>query len=171
MRERVDVLDLSSFAKFDVTGRDAAAFLDRIIANRVPRRNGRIALAHALTELGGIECEFTVTRLDESRFYLLSAAVAQIHDYDWLVQHKDEAEDVTVEDVTGDYAVLLVSGPRSRELLAKLTDAELDNEAFPWLSARENRDRGSPGPGAQGLLCGRARLGTSPSNGPHGSTL
>ena len=78
-----------------------------------------------LPSSGGIECEFTVTRLDESRFYLLSAAVAQIHDHDWLVQHKDEAEDVTVEDVTGDYAVLLVSGPRSRELLAKLTDAEL----------------------------------------------
>ncbi len=144
VRERVGVLDLSSFAKFDVTGRDAAAFLDRIIANRVPQRNGRIALAHALTELGGIECEFTVTRLDESRFYLLSAAVAQIHDYDWLVQHKDEAEDVTVEDVTGDYAVLLVSGPRSRELLAKLTAAELDNEAFPWLSAREIETAGVP---------------------------
>ena len=137
VRERVGVLDLSSFSKFDVTGPDAAAFLDRIVANRVPRRDGRVALAHALTELGGIESEFTVTRFDESRFYLLSAAVAQIHDHDWLVQHKHEAEDVAITDVTDDYGVLLVTGPLSRELLCKLTDAELDNEVFPWLSARE----------------------------------
>ena len=137
VRERVGVLDLSSFSKFDVTGPDAAAFLDRIVANRVPRRDGRVALAHALTELGGIESEFTVTRFDESRFYLLSAAVAQIHDRDWLVQHKHEAEDVAITDVTDDYGVLLVTGPLSRELLSKLTDAELDNEVFPWLSARE----------------------------------
>ena len=137
VRERVGVLDLSSFSKFDVTGPDAAAFLDRIVANRVPRRDGRVALAHALTELGGIESEFTVTRFDESRFYLLSAAVAQIHDRDWLVQHKHEAEDVAITDVTDDYGVLLVTGPLSRELLSKLTDAELDNEVFPWLFARE----------------------------------
>ena len=137
VRERVGVLDLSSFSKFDVTGPDAAAFLDRIVANRVPGRDGRVALAHALTELGGIESEFTVTRFDESRFYLLSAAVAQIHDRDWLVQHKHEAEDVAITDVTDDYGVLLVTGPLSRELLSKLTDAELDNEVFPWLFARE----------------------------------
>lgn len=144
VRRRVGVIDLSSFAKFDVAGRDAAAFLDRIVANRVPRRDGRIVLAHALTELGGIESEFTVTRLNESRFYLLSASVARIHDRDWLVQHRDEAEDVVVEDVTDDYAVLAVSGPRSRELLARLTDAGLDNETFPWLSAREIEVAGIP---------------------------
>ena len=171
VRERVGVLDLSSFSKFDVTGGDAAAFLDRIIANRVPRRDGSVVLAHALTELGGIECEFTVTRLGEGRFYLLSAAVAQLHDLDWLVQHKDEAEDVAVKDVTDDYAVLVVSGPRSRQVLAKLTDADLGNEAFPWLCGREIEVAGIPDAGAQSLLCGRARLGAPPPEGPHGSTL
>ena len=144
VRERVGVLDLSTFAKFEVSGRDAADFLDRIIANRVPRRDGRIILAHALTELGGIECEFTVTRLAADRYYLLSAAVAQVHDYDWLAQHAGEAEDVTVSDVTEAYAVLVVAGPRSREVLANLTDADLGNEAFPWLSAREIEVAGVP---------------------------
>ena len=144
VRERVGVLDLSSFSKFDVSGRDAAAFLDRVIANRVPRRDGRVVLAHALTELGGIESEFTVTRFDERRFYLLSAAVAQIHDYDWLVQHRHEGEDVAIADVTDDYGALAVTGPRSRELLAKLTDADLGNDAFPWLSAREIEVAGIP---------------------------
>ena len=136
VRERVGVADLSAFAKFDVTGSDAAAFLDRTVANRVPRE-GRVVLAHALTRLGGIESEFTVTRLDESRFYLLSAAVGRIHDHDWLVQHRHEGEDVEIADVTDDRGALLVSGPRARELLAKLTDADLGNAAFPWMSARE----------------------------------
>ena len=136
VRERVGVADLSAFAKFDVTGSDAAAFLDRVVANRVPRA-GRIVLAHALTGLGGIESEFTVTRLDESRFYLLSAAVGRIHDRDWLVQHRRAGEAAEIADVTDDYGALLVSGPRARELLAKLTDADLGNAAFPWMSARE----------------------------------
>ncbi|MCE2482686.1 MAG: GcvT family protein [Alphaproteobacteria bacterium] len=144
VRERVGVLDLSSFSKFDVSGRDAAAFLDRVIANRVPRRDGRVVLAHALTELGGIESEFTVTRFDERRFYLLSGAVAQIHDHDWLVQHREEGEEVAIADVTDDYGVLVVTGPRSRELLAKLTDADLGNDAFPWLSAGEIEVAGIP---------------------------
>ena len=143
VRERVGVIDVSAFSKFDVSGPDAEVFLDRILANRVPRR-GRVTLAHALTELGGIESEFTVSRLDEQRFYLLSAAVARIHDHDWLRQHRHEAERVDVKDVTEDYAALLVTGPSSREILSKLTDADLNSTAFPWLSAREIEVAGVP---------------------------
>ena len=136
VRERVGVLDLTAFSKFDVTGPDAASFLDRILANRVPGE-GRIALAHALTPLGGIESEFTATRLGADRFYLLSAAVARIHDFDWLTRHRRAGEEVEIADVTDDYGVLLVTGPRARDLLARLTDADLGSDAFPWLSARE----------------------------------
>ena len=143
VRERVGVIDLSAFSKFDVSGADAAEFLDRVLANRVPR-NGRVTLAHALTELGGIESEFTVTRFDARRFYLLSAAVARIHDYDWLVQHQRTEEQVDITDVTEDYGTLLVTGPRSRELLSELTDADLSSAAFPWLSGREIDVAGVP---------------------------
>ena len=143
VRERVGVLDLTAFSKFDVTGPDAASFLDRILANRVPGK-GRIALAHALTELGGIESEFTATRLGADRFYLLSAAVARIHDFDWLTQHRRADEEVKIADVTDDYGVLLVTGPRARDLLARLTDADLSSGAFPWLSAREIEVAGVP---------------------------
>lgn len=136
VRERVGVIDLSAFSKFDVTGIDAEGFLDRVLANRVPRK-GRVTLAHALTDLGGIESEFTVTRFDAHRFYLLSAAVARIHDHDWLMQHRREEEQVDINDVTEDYGTLLVTGPRSRELLAELTDADLSSAAFPWLSGQE----------------------------------
>ena len=143
VRERVGVIDLSAFSKFDVAGADAAAFLDRVLANRVPR-NGRVTLAHALTELGGIESEFTVTRLDEDRFYLLSASVARIHDHDWLTQHRHDQEKVDISDVTEDYGTLLVTGPRSRELLEEITDANLSTSEFPWLSGREIEVAGVP---------------------------
>jgi len=137
VRERVGVLDLSSFAKFEVTGADAAAYLDRILANRVPRRAGGIALAHPLTESGRIEGEFTVTRLADGRFYLLSAAVAELRDFDLLMQRRRNGERVEVRNVTDDYGVLVVAGPKSRELLAGLTNADLTNASFPWLTARE----------------------------------
>lgn len=143
VRERVGVIDLSAFSKFDVSGTDATAFLDRVLANRVPRK-GRVTLAHALTELGGIESEFTVTRFDEERFYLLSASVARIHDHDWLRQHRQEDEQVDIADVTEDFGTLLVTGPRSRALLTELTDADLSSVDFPWLSGREIEVAGIP---------------------------
>jgi dimethylglycine dehydrogenase len=91
-----------------------------------------------LTTLGGIESEATVTRLAKDHYYLLSGAVAELHDLDWLVQHIEPGEDVTVSNVTDDYGVLVLSGPRSRDLLATLTDAGLTNdEGFTWMSAKE----------------------------------
>ncbi len=144
VRERVGLLDLTSFAKFDVTGRDAMTFLDRLCANRMPSKDGGIVLAHMLTELGGIECEATVTRLAEDRFYVLSAIVAELHDLDWLVQHVDVGEEVTITDVTDDYGVLVLAGPRSRDVLGKLTDADLGNSSFAWLRAREMEVAGIP---------------------------
>ena len=137
--ERVGLLDLSSFAKYEVTGADARTLLDRLAANRVPTRDGRIALAHMLTEQGGIECEATITRLDEERFYVLSAIVAQLHDLDWLTQHVEPGEDVRVADVTDGIGVLVLAGPRARAVLSTLTDADLSNATFPWLTAREIR--------------------------------
>ncbi|MFQ5784155.1 MAG: FAD-dependent oxidoreductase [Alphaproteobacteria bacterium] len=142
--ERVGLLDLSSFSKYEVTGSDAEAFLNRVCANRMPRRDGGIVLAHMLTERGGIECEATVTRLGAGHFYVLSAIVAELHDLDWLVQHIEQGEDVTVSDVTDDVGVLVLAGPRSREVLAPLTDADLGNEAFPWLRAKEIAVAGIP---------------------------
>ena len=137
VRERVGVLDLSSFSKFEVTGADAASYLDRILANRVPRRAGGISLSHPLTDSGRIEGEFTVTRLADDRFYLLSAAVAELRDLDLLMLSRRGGERVEVRNVTDDYGVLVLAGPRSRELLAGLTNADLGNAAFPWLTGRE----------------------------------
>ncbi|HEX9770102.1 MAG TPA: FAD-dependent oxidoreductase [Kiloniellales bacterium] len=144
VRERVGLLDLSSFAKFEVSGRDAAALLDRLFANRLPRRAGGIALAHMLTEAGRIESECTVTRLADDRFYLLSAAVAELHDLDLLEQGRRADERAEIANVTDDFGVLVLTGPRAREVLARLTDADLANAAFPWLTAREIAVAGVP---------------------------
>jgi dimethylglycine dehydrogenase len=137
VRHRVGLADLSAFAKYEVRGRDAAAFLDRLIANRMPRRDGAIVLAHLLTESGRIESEMTITRLAPDHFYLLSAASAQLHDLDMLTNARAAGEDVTVADVTEDFGCLVLAGPKAREVLAGLTTADLSNGAFPWLTARE----------------------------------
>ncbi len=137
VRERVGVLDLSSFAKYDVSGRDAEAFLNRVCANRMARRAGGIVLAHMLTDDGMIESEFTVTRLADDRFYVLSAAVAELRDLDFLVQSVRAGEDVTIENLSEAYGMLVLSGPRSRDVLRKLTDADLGNDAFPWLTGKQ----------------------------------
>ena len=137
VRERVGVMELPSFAKFEVSGPGAEAFLDRLCANSVSRRDGGIVLTHALTEGGRIATEFTITRLAADRFYLLSGAVAHQRDLDLLTFSRREDEKVTITDLTDDHSALIVAGPRSRDLLEKLTTTDLGNEAFPWLTGRE----------------------------------
>lgn len=136
VRERVGVLELSSFSKYEVRGPDAESFLNRVCANRIPRRDGRIILAHLLTQHGRIENEFTITRLGENHFYLLSAAVSELRDFDLLNQRILDTENVTVTNITDAWGVLVLAGPRSRDVLAKVTDADLSNEQFRWLSAQ-----------------------------------
>ncbi len=135
VRERVGLLELSSFSKYEVSGPGAEAFLDRVCANRLPRL-GRVVLSQLLNPRGTIECDVTVTRLAPDRFLVLSAAVAELHDLDWLMIHAPE-RGVTIENVTSRWGVLILAGPRARDVLARLTDADLANAAFPWLSARE----------------------------------
>ena len=143
VRERAGVLDLSGFAKYDVTGRDACAFLNRICANRMPK-NGGIVLAHLLSEGGRIGGELTITRLADERFYVLSAAGAEIRDLDHLLQGRRAGERVRVANVTDERGVLVLAGPRSRDILAGLASTPLDSAAFRWLSGREILVAGVP---------------------------
>ncbi len=144
VRERVGLMDLSTFAKFEVSGPDACSFLDRICANRIPARDGGLVLGHLLNANGFIESEMTITRLAADRFYLLSAAAAQLHDLDQLSWRR-QGEDVTIRDVTDDYGTLVLAGPRARDTLAACTDQDLSNAGFRWLSGREAVVAGIPG--------------------------
>lgn len=137
IRERVGVLDLSSFTKHEVAGPDAEAFLNRILANRLPRRQDGIVLAHGLTSMGRIESEYTITRLDDERFYLLSAAAAELRNTDQLLQNKRDSEQVIIKNTTEEWGTLVLAGPRSRDLLSQITDADLGNKHFPWLTGKE----------------------------------
>ena len=131
------ITDLSAFAKFDVTGSGAAAFLETLGANRPPSKPGRIGLTHALTPAGGVASEFTVSRLAGDRFYLTSAAAAERHDEDLLRARAAGFDGVEIANRTEDIGILAVAGPRARDVLSAVTDADLGNAAFPWLSARE----------------------------------
>ena len=143
VREQVGILDLSGFAKYDVTGPDARTMLDRLCANRVPRR-GRIALTHLLSEGGRIGAEMTITNLGDDAYYVLSAAGAELRDLDHLQQGRRSGEQVQVANVTDRRGVLVLAGPHARSVLGKLTDAPLDSGAFRWLTAKEIDIAGMP---------------------------
>jgi dimethylglycine dehydrogenase len=131
----VAVLDLPGFSRFEVRGRGGAEWLRGLICGNVPRI-GRVSLAYACTPKGGLLSEFTITRLDEDRFWLLSASAAEWHDRDWLVRHLPADGGVEIENLTARYGTLVVTGPKTREVLGQVTDADLSSNAFPWLSAR-----------------------------------
>ena len=106
--------------------------LERVFANRMPQKIGGIALAHMLNDDGAIEGEATVTRLGKHAYYILSAAAAEDRDFDWLGQHIQEGEDVTVTNVSQTYGNLVLAGPKARDVLSQVTRADLSNEAFRW---------------------------------------
>jgi dimethylglycine dehydrogenase len=144
VRERVGLMDLSSFAKYEVRGKDAQAFLDRICANKLPARDGGIVLGHLLDEHGLIQSEMTITRLHAEHFYLVSAAVAELHDLDQLHWRKRENEEVAIENVTDAFGTLVLAGPLAREVLSQCAKADVSNKAFRWLTAQEIPVAGVP---------------------------
>jgi 4-methylaminobutanoate oxidase (formaldehyde-forming) len=135
-REAVALFDQTGFAKFLVDGRDAAALLQRLCANDVDVPPGRVVYTGLLNERGGFESDLTVVRKGAEEFYLVSGTTQAVRDADWIRRHIRPDEHVALTDMTESFAVLGVMGPRSRTLLRRLTDADLDNEAFPFGSAR-----------------------------------
>ncbi|MDZ7642936.1 MAG: FAD-dependent oxidoreductase [Woeseiaceae bacterium] len=137
VRDNVGLLDMTAFAKARISGPGAEAFLDRLVANRLPKSAGRIGLCHALNTRGGVHSEFTILREDDDRFYLVSAGAYQRLDHDWIRKHLPRDGSVTFENLTPAMGVLVVAGPRSRELLQRLSTDDLSNTTFPWLTAQD----------------------------------
>ena len=136
MREQVGVIDLTPFTKHEVTGPGAEAWLDQLVANKVPTKIGRLALSHALTARGGIRSEFTITKIAEQHFYVVSAGAAERYDGDYLLKALPPDGSVGLRNITNTRGCFVVAGPESRAVLAQLTDTALDNDAFPWLTAQ-----------------------------------
>jgi dimethylglycine dehydrogenase len=134
VQQRVAVLDLPGFTKFEVSGSGAAAWLDHLVAGALPKP-GRTALNYFCAPNGGIVTEMTITALARERYWLVSAAAGERHDEHWLRAHLPERNAaVQIDNQTERFGTLIVVGPKSRELLAALTTADLSNQAFPWLA-------------------------------------
>ena len=134
--ENVAIQDMSAFAKMEVSGPGARNWLDSILANRIPKKMGRIALCHLLTAQGGVRSEFTVYEWAPGRFYLVSAGAYERHDHDTLGKLLPADGSVKLNAITTRLGVLVLAGPNARKVLQKLTTADLSNEAFPWLSGQ-----------------------------------
>jgi 4-methylaminobutanoate oxidase (formaldehyde-forming) len=136
-RETAALFDETSFAKIEVSGGGAADFLEHLCDNKVARDVGAITYTQMLNARGGIECDFTVTRLAEDRFRIVTGTAFGRHDLSWIRSHAPEDGSVAVEDVTSRYACLGIWGPKTREILQPLASESLANEDFKYMRARE----------------------------------
>ena len=137
VRDAVGLFDQTSFAKFELRGRDAEKVLGNLSANDVAIDDGRIVYTQWLNERGGIEADLTVTRLAHDRYWIVTGAASQMRDFDWLSRHIADGTQVDLVDVTDDTGVLGVMGPGSRDLLAEISGANLSDDAFPYRTSRE----------------------------------
>jgi 4-methylaminobutanoate oxidase (formaldehyde-forming) len=136
-REAVVLFDQSSFAKYELRGRDAEAALNWICANDVSRPAGRVTYSQLLNSRAGIECDLTVARLADDHFYVVTGTGFRTHDFAWISQHIPAGCGAALSDVTEEMGTLSLFGPNARALLQKLTPDDLGNEAFPFGTFRE----------------------------------
>lgn len=133
-RERVALFDQTSFAKFELRGRDAERALDWICAADVRKPPGTLTYTQLLNKRGGIECDLTVARIAGDHFYLVTGTGFATHDHHWISAQLDTNWDATLEDVTEGFAVLALMGPMSRSVLAAVATEDVSNAAFPYMS-------------------------------------
>ena len=138
----VGLAEVNGFTRYEITGADAEAFLDRMVCGRVPRRAGRVGLTYLLNHHGMIKAEATLARLPDStrgqgRIWYGAAAAAEQHDMDWLQAHVGAGEDVQIRCLTNDMTILIVAGPKARAVMQAVSREDWSAEAFPWLSVRE----------------------------------
>ena len=136
LRENVGLYDMSSFGKIRIEGRDACRFLQRVCANDIDVAAGRLVYTQMLNPRGGIECDLTVTRLSETAYLLVVPAATMQRDLAWLRKHLGD-DFAIITDVTAAEAVLCLMGPNARDVLARVTPDALDNDSFPFGTARE----------------------------------
>jgi len=137
VQNNVGILDLSTFAKYEISGSNSEEYLNRLCANVIPKKDGGITLGHTLNNIGRIQSELTITRLSKDNYYVLSSTASEIRDLDWFNHNLNKDEKVHINNVTQNFGVLVLVGPKSRDVLSKLTSENLDNNNFPWLKGKE----------------------------------
>ncbi len=134
--EHVGLQDMSAFAKCLISGPGAEDWLNQLLSNVVPKKIGRVTLSYLLTASGGVRSEFTVYKKGPQSYYLVSAGAYEKHDHDYLVQALPTDGSVRFERLTTAMGVLVLAGPKARDVLAAVTRTDLSNEAFPWLTGK-----------------------------------
>ena len=142
VQKNVGLCEVNGFNRFEITGADRHSFLDRMICGAVTKRPGRVGLGYLLNHHGMMKAEATVANLPASdrgheRVWYGSAAASEYHDMDWLQMHLREGEDVQIRSLTNDQTILVLAGPKSREVMQAVSRADWSAKAFPWLSVRE----------------------------------
>ncbi|MFN2213078.1 MAG: FAD-dependent oxidoreductase [Anaerolineales bacterium] len=135
-RKTAGMFDETSFNKFEVSGSGALGFLNHVCANQIDRPVGTVVYTQCLNSRGGIECDFTVTRLEEQKFLIITGTAFGKHDSSWLRINMPEDGSVTLEDVSSAYACIGLWGPKSRQILSKVTKADISNDGFPYMTAK-----------------------------------
>ena len=161
VREKVGIFDQSSFAKYELTGKDAQKALDWICANDVAKPAGRLTYTQLLNSRGGIEADLTVARLAEDRFYIVTGTGFRTHDLAWIEDHVGAGLDARLVDVTEDFGTLSLMGPKARDVLAGGDRRGCLERGVPLRPCPRDRHRRTYGAGAAGDLRGRTRLGTA----------
>jgi len=142
VQDNVGLCEVNGFNRFEITGADRHSFLDRMFCGAVTKRDGRVGLGYLLNHHGMLKSEATVANLPASdrgpaRVWYGSAAASEYHDMDWLTQHIRQGEDVRIRSLTNDQTILVLAGPKSRDVLAACARGDWSADAFPWLSVRE----------------------------------
>ncbi|TNJ39336.1 FAD-dependent oxidoreductase [Phaeobacter sp. B1627] len=142
LQENVGLCEVSGFNRFEITGADRHAFLDRMFCSGVPKRDGRVGLGYLLNHHGHVKGEATVANIPasdrgDSRVWYGSAAASEYHDMDWLTAHLDPDEDVQIRSLTNELTILVLAGPKARDVLSTCARGDWSTAAFPWLSVRE----------------------------------
>ncbi len=138
VQNKVGIMEVSGFNRYEITGEGIHDWLDGIACSRVPRKAGKVGLTYFLNHHGNVKGEATVANLGEDKVWYGSAAAAEYHDMEWLSDLLPDDGTIRIESLTNNYTVLVIAGPRSRELLARAAPrTDWSKEAFPWLSARK----------------------------------
>jgi len=135
-RERVAMFDLTPFTKLEVAGPGALAYLQRIASNNMDQPSGKVTYTAMLNKRGGIECDLTVTRLSDTRFWVVTGGSVGMHDLAWLRHNAPTDGSVHITDLTSAYCCIGLWGPRARDVVERITDQDVSNAAFPYFTAR-----------------------------------
>ena len=138
IRNRVALIDQTSFSKYEITGKDSLSVLNELSTCNVDRPVGSVIYAQMCNEQGGIECDVVLLRLEDKKFWLFSGSAFGVHDRDWIERNTLVGVNFSIRDITDHYSVINICGPLSREVLEGTVDCDVSESAFPYMTFQQS---------------------------------